>query len=104
MKKNPSHCQCETCVKNQEIKKKCSDCGKMSVRYVHAIGWECLNKRCKTTGTFSDLFDTMSKLAKSEKLRKKVERDFKKRGMNIKIDGMGVGHLILPLHISSKIK
>ena len=61
-------------------------------------------RRPKTTATASELFETMSELSKSEKLRKKVERNFKKRGMNLKIDSMGVGHLILPLHISSKIK
>jgi len=32
----------------KKSKKKCQDCGKNSVEYVHAIGWECLNPKCKS--------------------------------------------------------
>jgi len=54
--------------------------------------------------TLSDMFKTMTELSKSEKLRKKVQKHFKKKGMDITIDSMGVGHLYLPLYVSKVLK
>ena len=54
--------------------------------------------------TSLDMFKTMTELSKSEKLRKKVQKHFKKKGMNITIDSMGVGHLYLPLYVSNVLK
>lgn len=51
--------------------------------------------------TFQDLLETIHKLAGSSKLRKEVEDDFKKRGMTLKIDQFGIGHLYSPLYVSS---
>ena len=51
--------------------------------------------------TAKDLLETMNKLAGSAKLRKEVENDFKKRGMNIKIDPCGFGHMYLQLRVVS---
>ena len=45
--KYPRECKCKNCQKSKNKKIKCSHCGKKSVEYVHAIGWECMNKRCK---------------------------------------------------------
>lgn len=46
IKKYPRNCECENCQSTKNKKIKCSYCGKMSVEYVHAIGWECMNRKC----------------------------------------------------------
>jgi len=103
-KKYPEECKCEACQENKQTLK-CPDCGKMSTKYVHAIGWECLNKKCKSHKmvvgtTFKDLLNTMNKLASSPSLRKKVEKEMKAKGMDITIDECGIGRLYTPLYIS----
>jgi len=45
-KNYPQECKCKNCIASKNKKRKCLDCGKMSMEYVHAIGWECTNKQC----------------------------------------------------------
>jgi hypothetical protein len=44
--KHPKECNCKLCIDSKNEKRKCSDCGKKSLEYVHAIGWECTNIKC----------------------------------------------------------
>ena len=44
--KYPRECKCKLCQATKNKKRKCHYCGKMSAEYVHAIGWECMNKKC----------------------------------------------------------
>jgi len=44
--KKSKKCQCATCKANYNKRRKCTACGRRTVVYVHAIGWECLGKNC----------------------------------------------------------
>ena len=57
-----------------------------------------MKKPCKmVSGTMAEILETSRKLAPDPKLRRRVEREFKRRGMDLYIDDFGIGHLYSPL-------
>ena len=65
-KKYPEECNCKLCVNSKNEKRKCPECGKKSLEYVHAIGWECTNKKCHEERQ-DDLIDYFNSKSDTEK-------------------------------------
>jgi len=66
-KKCPEECKCQLCVNIKKGKIKCPHCGKKSLEYVHAIGWECTNKECLKKRQ-DELIDDFNSKSDTEKI------------------------------------